>query len=120
METLQHLYAPGLSRERKKSFTGQFLAWCQSQEDERMLWLGFIVGGHGCVFTPLTLPFIILAGNHPIFWAFSIAAITMALVVNLAALPTKIIIPVFFLSLLIDLFVIVNCIAIGLTIPPVA
>jgi hypothetical protein len=119
METLQHVYTPEFSVEKKRSLAGRFLTWCESREEERLLWLGFIVGGHGCVFTPLTLLFIILAGNLTIFWPFAIAAMTMSLVVNLAALPTKITIPVFFLSLLIDLFIIVNCIAIGLTAPPV-
>jgi hypothetical protein len=57
-----------------------------------------------------------LGGNLPIFWPFAIAAIAMSLVVNLAALPTKITIPVFLFSILIDLVVIVNCIAIGVTI----
>jgi hypothetical protein len=36
------------------------------------------------------------------------------LVVNLAALPTKITIPVFFISVLIDLVIIISCIVIGL------
>jgi hypothetical protein len=46
-----------------------------------------------------------------VLWAFVIAAMTMSLVTNLAALPTKITIPVFFFSLMIDVAVIINCIA---------
>lgn len=113
METLQHVYAPELVAERKNSLIRRFFAWCQAQEENRLLWLGIILGGHGCVITPLTLLFIMLAGNPVILWPFAIAAITMALVVNLAALPTKITIPIFLFSLLIDLFIIINCIAIG-------
>jgi hypothetical protein len=40
----------------------------------------------------------------------------MALVTNLAAMPTKITIPVFVLSVLIDIAVIISCFAIGLDI----
>jgi hypothetical protein len=113
METLQHAYAPEMVTERKRSLISRFFAWCETQEESRLLWLGIIVGGHGCVITPLTLLFIMLAGNPVIFWPFAIAAMTMALVVNLAALPARITIPIFLFSLLIDLFVIINCIAIG-------
>lgn len=120
METLQHVYTPHLAGERKKSLMARFLTWCETQEEQRMLWLGFTVGGHGCVFTPLTLLFIMLAGNLTIFWPFAIAAMAMSLVVNLAALPTKITIPVFFISLIIDLFIIINCIVIGLAIPAIS
>jgi hypothetical protein len=37
----------------------------------------------------------------------------ITLVTNLAAMPTKITIPVFFLSVLVDLVIIASCIAIG-------
>lgn len=116
METLQHVYVPQRVTESKRSLTDRFFAWCHAQEENRLLWLGIIVGGHGCVITPLTLLFIMLAGNPAIMWPFAIAAMTMALVVNLAALPTKITIPIFFFSLLIDLFIIINCIAIGFSV----
>ena len=38
----------------------------------------------------------------------------MALVTNLAAMPTKVTIPIFFLSVLIDIAVIASCLAIAL------
>jgi hypothetical protein len=41
----------------------------------------------------------------------------MCLVTNLAALPTKITLPIFFLSLVIDLAIIISGIASGFTIP---
>lgn len=115
MKAIQHVYSPKLSVERKKSIVSRFFAWCQSQEEQRLLWLGVILGGHGCVITPITVLFVVMAGNLPIFWPFVIGAIFMSLIVNLAALPTKITLPVFFISLAIDLFVIINCIAIGLS-----
>ena len=116
METLQHAYsAVHYHAEAKKTLVHRFFSWCQAQEKSRLAWLAIMVTGHGCIITPLTLLFIMLSGNNVIFWPFAIASMTMALVVNLAALPTKITIPVFFLSLLIDLFVIVNCIVIGIS-----
>jgi hypothetical protein len=116
METLQHVYTPELVTERKISLTSRFLTWCQAQEENRLLWLGIILFGHGCVITPLTLFSIMLAGNPVILWPFAIAAMTMSLVVNLAAMPTKITIPIFLFSLVIDLLVIINCIAIGFSV----
>jgi hypothetical protein len=118
MKTLQHPYAANHFREEtRKNLVHRFFAWCEKQEKNRLAWLAFIITGHGCLFTPLTILFIILAGNQPVFWPFVIGAMGMALVTNLAALPAKITIPVFFLSILIDLGIIANCIAAGLTIP---
>jgi hypothetical protein len=56
---------------------------------------------------------VVLAGNHFIFWPFVIGAMGATLLVNLAAMPTKITIPVFFFSVLIDLVIIISCVAIG-------
>jgi hypothetical protein len=57
-----------------------------------------------------------VSGNSMFLWALVIGAIAMTLVTNLAALPTKITIPVLFLSLLIDLGIIVSSIVTVLTI----
>jgi hypothetical protein len=59
---------------------------------------------------------VMLSGNSMFLWALVIGAMTMTLVTNLAALSTKITIPVFFLSILIDLGIIVSSIVIPLTI----
>ena len=117
METVQQLYNTGyVIPARKKSLPSRFISWCKSQEKYRFGWLAVIIAGHGCVLTPITLFAIILSGNNMVFWSMAIAAMGMSLITNLAALPTKITIPVFFLSLMIDLMVIVNCIAIGFNI----
>ena len=118
METLQqslgtvHLHV----KTNKRSLAYRLSDWCQGQEENRLAWLAGIIFGHGCIITPLTLGFVILAGNNFVFWPWVIAAMGMSLVTNLAALPTKITIPVFFLSLFIDLTVIVYCIVIALNI----
>jgi hypothetical protein len=121
MKTIQPSYTAGhFQAEAKSNVIHRFFAWCEKQEENRLLWLGFIVGGHGCVFTPITLFLIIFSGNSFVLWPFAIAAMTMTLVSNLAAMPTKYTIPIFFLSLVIDVMIIVNCISLGLAIPPAA
>lgn len=117
MKTIQTAYSvTDYNIERKKGLVSRFFNWCQKQEEYRMGWLAGTLTGHGCILTPLTILFVILAGNNLVFWPLIIGAMGMSLVVNLAALPTKITIPVFFLSVLVDLVIIANCIALGLSI----
>jgi hypothetical protein len=111
MKALQHPYAYSIDRSKKRTnlFT-LFINWCKSQEPYRFGWLAAIIAGHGCLITPVTLFFIIISGNSPVYWAFAMAAMGMSLVSNLAALPTKFTIPVFFFSVLIDIVVIISCV----------
>ena len=111
--TVGHLYANPADR-TKVSLWKKFITWCNSQEKYRLGWLAAALTLHGCVLTILTMFAVILAGNHFMFWPFVIGAMGMTVVVNLAAMPTKITIPVFFFSVLIDLVIIISCIAIGL------
>ena len=92
----------------RKNIATRFIDWCAGQQENRLIWLAVIICGHGCIFTPLTLLFVMLAGNSMLLWPFAMAGMAMSLVVNLAAMPTKYTIPVFVLSLLIDLALIVN------------
>ena len=92
---------------RKKSLVKKFITWCAAQETNRLGWLAAMLALHGCVFAPVTVAFLFLGGNQIIFWALVIGAMAMTLVSNLAAMPTKVTIPIFFLSLLIDFAVIV-------------
>lgn len=91
----------------------KFITWCDSQEKYRFGWLAAALTLHGCVLTILTMFAVVLAGNHFVFWPFVIGAMGITLIVNLAAMPTKITIPVFFLSVLVDLTIIIACVAIG-------
>lgn len=95
------------------SLWSRFIAWADGQENNRMLWTALAIAGHGCVVTIITMAAILLTGNNFIYWPFALAAMTMCVVVNLAAMPTKITIPVFFFSLLIDLVIIVLCLSHG-------
>ena len=107
---LQHniatTYAPS-----HRSVWSTFMSWCQGQEENRFLWLSIALAGHGCLLAPLTLMAVMFAGNSMLLWAFVIGGMAMALITNLAALSTKITIPVLFLSVLIDIAVIITSIA---------
>ena len=109
---VKHLYAYADDRTRVSTLK-KFIDWCNGQEKYRLGWLAAAITLHGCVLTILTMFAVVLAGNHFIFWPFVIGAMGITLVVNLAAMPTKITIPVFFFSVLIDLVIIISCIAIG-------
>ena len=113
MQTVQQSYNTLFVSERRQSLMTRFILWCKSQEKYRLGWLAVIIASHGCFLTPVTLLAIFFAGNSMLFWSMAIAAMGTALVTNLAALPTKITIPIFFLSIIIDLVVIAYCIAIG-------
>ena len=111
MKTIQQTYSSTHYGTAKPNLIfNKFLTWCKSQEKYRFGWVAAIIAGHGCVITPITVLLVTIAGNSPLAWGFSIAAMAMALVSNLAAMPTKITIPVFFLSVLIDIAIIANCI----------
>ena len=111
--TVRHLYAQPLSTTSKLTPWKKFINWCDGQEKYRFGWLGAVITLHGCVLTILTMFAVVLSGNHFIFWPFIIGAMGVALVVNLAAMPTRITIPVFFFSVLLDLVIIVSCTLIG-------
>lgn len=111
--TVKHLYAHPLDTTHNVSLWKKFINWCDGQEKYRFGWLATALTLHGCVLTILTMFAVVLAGNHFIFWPFIIGAMGISLLTNLAAMPTKITIPVFFFSVLIDLIIIASCIAIG-------
>ena len=110
--TLQHSIAHSYETQHVSAWK-KFINWCDSQEKNRFGWLAASLTLHGCVLTILTMFAVILAGNHFIFWPFVIGGMGVTLIVNLSAMPTKITIPVFFFSVLIDLIIIASCIAIG-------
>lgn len=92
----------------------RFINWADSQEKNRLGWTAGIIVGHGCIVTIFTMLAIVFTGNNFIFWPFAIAAMAVCLITNLAAMPTKITIPVFFISLLVDVAIILICIVNGL------
>jgi hypothetical protein len=115
--TLQHVISVSYPEtKRNQSLVSRFIHWADSQEKHRFGWVAAIIAGHGCVITPITLFAIILSGNNFIFWPIVLVAMAASLVSNLAAMPTKITIPVFFFTVLVDLAIIAICISQGFNI----
>jgi hypothetical protein len=109
--TTAQLVYPSFTREQtttvSRNWWKQFIAYSEKQQFDRLLWLAIGLAGHGTFFTILTLAVVILTGN--VFSLFAIACFAMVsvVIVNLAAMPTKVTIPVLALSVLVDLGVIV-------------
>lgn len=91
----------------------RFVNWADGQDNNRILWTAIAIAGHGCIFTILTMFTILLTGNNFIYWPFAIAAMSACVIVNLAAMPTKITIPVLFFSVLVDVVIIALCLTHG-------
>ena len=109
MQTIQPSYSSAyLVKEKRQSIFSRFIAWCNDQEKFRFGWVAAIITIHGCVLAPITVLTIALGGNHMAYWGVAIGAMAMALVANLAAMPTKITIPVFFFSVLLDVVIIAS------------
>jgi hypothetical protein len=107
MQTYQQAYHPSFENViKKQSLVSRFLTWCAGQEEYRFGWLAVILAAHGCVLAPLTLITIFATGNNIVLICMVLGAMAMSLVSNLAAMPTKITIPIFFLSVVIDLVVV--------------
>jgi hypothetical protein len=116
MQTIQHSYPLSyIGKEKKTSFISRFFTWCEGQEKYHFGWVAAILAIHGCVLAPITVLSITLGGNNFILWSLAIGAIAMALIANLAAMPTKITLPVFFLSILIDIAIVVASLVLALS-----
>ena len=101
--TFQRTHSPYL----QESLLMKFFRWADEQQFERLLWLGFTFMFHSCVLTPLTVMAALTSGSD--FWVVigAVLSISIVVITSLAALPTRITIPVFFLSVVIDLVLIV-------------
>ena len=93
-----------------KSLWSRFMQYCKNQEKNRLMWVGIILAAHGCVLTPLVVMFTLIAGPNFFLFMTGMAAMGIALVTNLAAMPTKITIPTFAISVLMDIIVTIACI----------
>jgi len=88
----------------------RFMNYCKGQEENRLMWVGIALAAHGCVLTPVTVMVTFLAGPNFFLFMTAMVAMGVALVTNLAAMPTKITIPAFVLSILIDVAIILSCV----------
>lgn len=105
---LHHAYVKPAAHQ---NIVQRFINWCNAQQQHRLLWMGVILALHGCVLTPVAMLLSLQAGAGNFLFVGVIAAMVVNLVPNLAALPTKITIPVFFLSILVDVLVVLAAMA---------
>lgn len=112
--TFNHTIGTTYNQAAGTSVFSRFINWCKSQQENRLIWLGVAVAGHGCVITPLTVFAVTMAGNSLALFMLAIFSMAISLVTNLAALPTKITIPAFALSILIDIGILISAALISL------
>jgi hypothetical protein len=93
----------------KSSLWTRFISFCAAQEKNRLLWVGIILAAHGCALTPITVMATLIISPNFFLFMSSMIAMAIALVTNLAAMPKKITIPAFALSILIDIAVLLSC-----------
>lgn len=86
----------------------KFDAYATAQEPNRLIWTAISILGHGTVFTIGTLVAVMMMGNPFFLLVPTCLNMTIVLAVNLAAMPTRYTVPVFFLSLIIDLAIIAS------------
>ena len=115
---MENTFHPAISaghfaKVERPSIFKKFITWCSGQEKYRLGWLGAILAIHGCVLTPITLFAVVLTGTNFVFYIATLVAMAMAVVTNLAAMPTKITIPVFFVSVLIEVAIIILALSAG-------
>ena len=107
-QTIARNYIPAAS---KVSMATRFINWCQGQQENRILWIGLALCVHGCILAPLAIYLVAMSGNSLALFMTTMVSMCAALVVNLAAMPTKITIPVFFVTLIVDLGIVAACLS---------
>jgi hypothetical protein len=89
----------------------RFFKWCESQEENKFLWLALSFFGLIGMMLPVTaLAILFGGGNNQLFWIIACAVNVPVLILNLAAQPLRTILPALCLALLTDAIIIVTCI----------
>ena len=106
--TISHTISiPHKSTGSLRSLFNRFLNWSDEHQENRIgiEAIGLLI--MGCFFTPLTVMAVTLSGTNTLLIIPAIVAMEMTLVTNLAAMPIKIMVPVFFLGIAIDISIVV-------------
>ena len=87
-----------------------FIAWCEGQEENRILWMVLTYLGQIGLALPCAMAAIIFMGGNNFNLIMLACLINVpVLAINLAAQPTKITLPALFFALLADAVIIVSC-----------
>jgi hypothetical protein len=99
-------FYPGLKE--KKFPLQRFIAWATEEDKERhIVWVGATITAMAAVFFPLTMSVILINGASFGLIITAMVSLSIVVVTNLAAMPTRYTIPFFLLGILIDLIVVV-------------
>jgi hypothetical protein len=91
----------------RPSAVARFFKWAADEDQERHIgWVGIMVTVMTAICFPLTMGAILLHGATFGLIIAAMVSLSLVVVTNLAALPTKYTIPFFFLGILIDVVVI--------------
>jgi hypothetical protein len=86
----------------------KFFSWCAGQEDNRFMWLAISFFGLIGMLLPVTAIAILFAGGNSLaLWSIACVFNVPVLILNLAAQPSKIVLPALTLAVLVDVCVIV-------------
>lgn len=115
---INHPLSQSISKQTEEvGIIRRFITWCESQEENRLLWTGLGLGLHGCIITPLTFLAVGASGANALLMLFTMLSMVAVLIVNLAALPAKTTILVFLLSIVADLMIAAACVISGFHLP---
>src|SRR5687768_17133332 len=110
--TTLHQNTYQLHETARVSLLTKFINWCDVQEEKRFLWLGIALMGNIGMVLPLTLvTLLITSGFNFVLWTTTCVVNVPVLAVNLAAQPTKITLPFLFFAWLVNLGIILYCLA---------
>lgn len=101
--------------EMKAGIWQKVVAYCNAQEEKRFFWVALSLLGHGTIFTILTFIVVILTGNVFGLLVATCFIMVSVVIINLAALPLRYLIPVFFTSLLLDLLIMITAFTLWLS-----
>ncbi|MBW8687774.1 hypothetical protein [Chitinophaga rhizophila] len=101
--------ATAYTASRSASLWARFMQYAASQQQYRFAWLAFSFFMQGCVLVPVTLMIVVRHGNPFELWIPVLIAFVLTETTNLAAMPTKVTVPVFWAGVVIDLLVIASC-----------
>jgi hypothetical protein len=86
----------------------QLMTWIKNEEKNHIAWVGISITVMSAIFFPITMSAILFNGAIFSLIMGAMISLSAVVIINLAALPTKYIIPVFLLGIAIDLVLIVT------------
>ena len=106
---------PNVHKLQRENFLTRFANWCTAQESNRFLWLGVTFFAQIGLMLPVAAFSILFFGNNNIVLWIIICTVNLpTLVLNLAALPTKVTLPFLFFAWLTELSVVLYCVSFAL------